>query len=67
MLVKSLAFQPIIERASPVDLIKIYLKLAKMKSLPELAVNASENCSFQDDVPINIEAFALCTSLSTVF
>lgn len=35
--------------------------------LPELAVNASVNCSLQEDVPIMIEALALCTNLSTVF
>lgn len=34
---------------------------------PGLTVNASENCSFHDDVPMSKEAFALCTNLSTVF
>lgn len=35
--------------------------------LPGLTVIASANCSFQEDVPISKEAFALCTNLSTVF
>lgn len=35
--------------------------------IPALTVIASTNCSFQDDVPIRSEAFALCTNLSTVF
>jgi hypothetical protein len=35
--------------------------------LPALTVIASTNCSFQEDVPIKIDAFALWTSLSTVF
>lgn len=35
--------------------------------LPGLTVSASKNCSFQDEVPIRREAFALCTNLSTVF
>jgi len=35
--------------------------------LPALTVIASTNCSFQEDVPIRIDAFALWTSLSTVF
>jgi hypothetical protein len=36
-------------------------------NLPALTVIASTNCSFQEDVPIRIDAFALWTSLSTVF
>ena len=36
-------------------------------SVPALTVKASTNCSFQDEVPIKIDAFALCTNLSTVF
>jgi hypothetical protein len=39
----------------------------RRKNLPGLTVIASTNCSFQEDVPMRIEAFALWTSLSTVF
>ena len=35
--------------------------------LPAVTVSASTNCSFHEDVPIKIEAFALWTNLSTVF
>jgi hypothetical protein len=41
--------------------------LGRSKNLPGLTVMASMNCSFQEDVPMRIEAFALWTSLSTVF
>ena len=39
----------------------------RCQNLPALTVIASTNCSFQEDVPIRIDAFALWTSLSTVF
>lgn len=35
--------------------------------LPALTVIASKNCSFQDDVPNDIDTFAFWNSLSTVF
>lgn len=47
------------------DDLTIFVKISV--SLPELAVNASVNCSFHDEVPMIMEAFALWTNLSTVF
>jgi len=35
--------------------------------LPALTLSASINCSFHEEVPTNKDAFALWTSLSTVF
>lgn len=36
-------------------------------TLPGVSVSASTNCSFHEDVPSSMDAFARCTSLSIVF